>query len=490
MKKFYSALFCMALSVGSAYGDAQIPNSGFEEEWATLVPWTFYVDSESGDVMSNTHSSTTDISGALVELKTPQGWVVSDVAGMVTAEGALGMTKVGFNVEGYESNSAVSLVNSPNPFMAAQIVPAYINLGTAWSTAMPAFSMAGIEIKNADGGAWGGMPFTERPKSLKFMYKRSRAEAPEDDKENKTYNPDEASTIVAYLWKGHWTQKDVPVSIDMVGEPVKKDMVDRDRCVLGMSLEGCQGGEVSKTNDAELIGVLKANITEDASEWTEFSADFEYFSDATPEYINIILASGDYFGGSAVVGRDNSLTVDNVQLVYEASAKDYPGYLNVSMAGSEITKDQESKIVITPTEEGKCSFLLPNLVLDIEGNPLALGDIKLDDVTVVKTDGEETYTGLAKGMKLLGGVIVADVALTGTIKDGVVDMTIDVMWEDMPISVTFTTEKTAGIGMTEWNEDIAPRYFDLRGLSVDADNLTPGIYVKKQGRKVVKVLVK
>ena len=183
------------------------------------------------------------------------------------------------------------------------------------------------------------MPFTERPKSLKFMYKRSRAEAPEDDKENKTYNPDETSTIVAYLWKGHWTQKDVPVSIDMVGEPVKKDMVDRDRCVLGMSLEGCQGGEVSKTNDAELIGVLKANITEDASEWTEFSADFEYFSDATPEYINIILASGDYFGGSAVVGRDNSLTVDNVQLVYEASAKDYPGYLNVSMAGSEITKD-------------------------------------------------------------------------------------------------------------------------------------------------------
>ena len=142
-------------------------------------------------------------------------------------------------------------------------------------------------INNSDGGSFGGIEFNGRPTGIEFMYKRSRGE----DK------PAEKSTVVAYLWKGHWTQKDVPAVVYMAGEPVCADMTDRDRCILGMDMTGCQGGEVSKSDDAELIAVINAEITEDASEWTKFSATFDYKSDATPEMINIIIAAGDYFGG-------------------------------------------------------------------------------------------------------------------------------------------------------------------------------------------------
>ena len=107
----------------------------------------------------------------------------------------------------------------------------------------------------------------------------------------------------------------------MAGEPVCADMTDRDRCILGMDMTGCQGGEVSKSDDAELIAVINAEITEDASEWTKFSATFDYKSDATPEMINIIIAAGDYFGGASVVGKDNSITVDDVKLIYAENDK-------------------------------------------------------------------------------------------------------------------------------------------------------------------------
>lgn len=39
-------------------------------------------------------------------------------------------------------------------------------------------------------------------------------------------------------------------------------------------------------------------------------------------------------------------------------------------------------------------------------------------------------------------------------------------------------------------DDSAVEYFNLQGVRVDADNLTPGIYVRRQGNKAVKVIIK
>ena len=458
----------------NAFAQQQLPNADFEGEWVDCMPWTFYQDEDSLGKVSK-----------FIIGKNPAGWNVSNVGGMVTfydgAPNGMGATQVGDSVGGFNSNAAMQLVNTPNPFMAAQIVPGYISLGTTWSTANPGFDLSTFQIvvTKSDGGSWGGMAFTERPTGLEFMYKRSRGE----DK------PNEKSTVVAYLWKGHWTQKDVPAIVYMAGSPVSVDMVDRDRCVLGVDMAGCQGGEVTKTDDAELIAVLKAEITDNTDEWTKFSGKFEYYSDATPEMINVIIAAGDYFGGADVVGKDNSLVVDDVKLIYagDSQSQTYPGYLNVEMMGSSMANNQPSTIVITPTGDGKCTFLLPDLTL--EGG-MALGDIKVEDVTMTEGEGVTTYAGEVKGMSLMGGAITADVNLNGTITAaGEVNMKIDVMWQGVPINVTFTSS-TSAIGSIEADANGAAEYFNLQGIRVNGDNMTPGVYVKRQGGKVSKVIVR
>ena len=479
MKLLYSFSLASLLIGGMApqlQAQTQIPNSDFEGEWVNCIPWTFY-QSEGYEGQPS----------EFVVGNQPTGWVISNVSGMVSYyEGeatGLGATIVGENVEGYESNSAVKLVNTPNPFLAAQIVPGYMTLGTSWSTANPEFSWTGITIKNSDGGSFGGQQFTERPTGIEFMYKRTRGES----------KPDETTTVVAYLWKGHWTQKDVPAIVYMAGDPVKVDMIDRDRCVLGMDMTGCQGGEVSKTDDAELIAVINAEITENADEWTKFTATFDYKTDATPEMINIIIAAGDYFGGAEAVGEGNSIIVDNVRLLYaDDSAVEYPGYLNIEMMGAQIADNTPSAIQITPTSDTTCDFLLPDLTLTMDGSEMPLGDIELKGVAKSTVDGVTTYTGSQKGMSLMGGAIVADVDLAGTISDdNNVDMTISVTWSGIPINVSFTTDPKITTGIADIIVDNASaEYYNIQGVKVDGNNLKSGIYVKRQGNKAVMIYVR
>lgn len=49
---------------------------------------------------------------------------------------------------------------------------------------------------------------------------------------------------------------------------------------------------------------------------------------------------------------------------------------------------------------------------------------------------------------------------------------------------------TSAIGEIAADNAAAAEYFNIQGVSVDADNLTPGIYVRRQGNKVTKVIVK
>ncbi|MCH5246100.1 MAG: calycin-like domain-containing protein [Muribaculaceae bacterium] len=123
---------------------------------------------------------------------------------------------------------------------------------------------------------------------------------------------------------------------------------------------------------------------------------------------------------------------------------EYPGFLNVEFMDDMIVLNETRKVEITPStdEEGNttCIFTLPNFELSMGGEVAPLGDIVVPGV-VVTSDGTSTkYEGKVEGMELLGGEITADVTLTGTIKGDVVDMKIDVVWQELAIPVTFTTE--------------------------------------------------
>lgn len=481
MKKFYFSAAVATLAVSALA--QQLPNAGFEESWNDCIPWTFYQNEENFGQLSQV------ISGI-----NPSGWVISNVSGMASCYDGeamgLGATVVGDSVQGYNSNYAVKLTNNPNPFMATQIVPAYITLGTTWSTANPAFDFmsGGIAIKNADGGSFGGMAFDKRPTGIEFMYKRNPAES----------NPSENATVVAYLWKGHWTQKDVPAIIYMAGEPYCTDMVDRDRCVLGMNLEGLQGGEVSKTDDAELIAVINSEITEITDEWLKFSAKFDYKSDATPEYINIIFAAGNYFANADQVVEGNTLEVDDVKLIYDeqpvAEVDKYPGKLTIEMAGAPLTPvPVDAEINLVYYDNWTCTMTLPNFSLDLGAGAMPLGDIVVPDVTYTSDGVVTEYVGEVKGMSLMGGAIVADVNVIGTINSvGEASFIINVLWEGIPIVVNFSGKGKPGQGTSavsvNMTDDSATEYFNLNGMRVI--NPSNGIFIRRQGNKVSKVFVK
>ena len=199
----------------------------------------------------------------------------------------------------------------------------------------------------------------------------------------------------------------------------------------------------------------------------------------------------------ANVGADNDGQVSHAYVLqYEKAAKEgvstkYSGYLNGYIPDGEeqmIFAENEAKtITITEYTDGTCDFLLPNLELSLLG--MNLGDIKVEGATVV-TDGEgvKTYAGYVEGMELLGGDLVADVTLNGTIDAlGEVNMNIDVLWEGTPIVCTFSTKMATSIGSIVV-EDAVVEYYNLQGVKVA--NPSNGVFIRVANGKATKVLVK
>ena len=251
----------------------------FNGDWETCIPW----DSE-----GNTKASGTQ----------PKGWHMSNV------QTALGAVVAGAKAEG--SNGTTVAVKLTNQEMAGQMIPAYMSLGTPWATA----ETKGTKVRNADGGVFGGTTFTYRPDAISFDYQRDNSKR----KEN--------ATAIAYLWNGTWTQTNVPgntaVGVFSYGTATKVTMTNRDRNVLGNETSATLGDPATHTADAKLIAKLEQSISESTKgTWKSMTIPFTYNDDtAVPEYINVIFAANDYFGGRNGIVEGNSLTIDNVKLVY------------------------------------------------------------------------------------------------------------------------------------------------------------------------------
>ena len=295
MKKFITLMILSALCLGAK---AQQINGDFDGDWEDCVPW---------DSKGNT-----DVYGTQ-----PSGWKISNVCGM----SGMGATIVGKSVSGFTGSNgdlAVKLTNTPNPYRSTEIVPAYLTLGTSWATAKATIS----SVKNADGGTFGGKEFTYRPDALSFYYKRTLSNGSTEN-----------ATIVAYLWRGTFTQNNVPGNTTM-GTPTKVTMNDRDRQVLGVDMTGCQGGDQSQTVDASCIASINHSIVGEVTEWSQMVLDFDYKSEEIiPEKINVIFAADDYFGDRSKIGKNNTLTIDNVKLIY------YHSLAKCTYDGQQVTFD-------------------------------------------------------------------------------------------------------------------------------------------------------
>lgn len=448
MTKFYSSLLAIALAIPAMA--QQIPNSGFEEDWKDCTPWT-----SDGNVKTKG--------------TTPGSWTISHVIGL----NGLGSTEVGEKVPGYnESESAVKVFNKPNKFMPTQIVPGYVTLGTTWST-----SVLGSEN---DGGSFGGIVFTGRPVKITFMYKFE-----------KTSENDQPANAIAYLWKGTYTQKDVPGNIGLAAtQLVTTDMVNRDRSILG--IETAKGGEVTKSEGAELIAEGKTVITETTSEWVKGEIVFDYKSDATPEMLNIIFAANDYFSAENITDG-NALTVDDVKAVYLEKEDVYKGEVVVDLMGT--STPSKASVNVKSYTDGSCTFELPDFTF-MGAN---IGTITVPNVSVDKTNAEKySYVGSVENLKLMmsGQEIIADADLTGTTdQEGNADFKIKVVWHsevmgDVDIDVTFTGKlESSGIENVEAADNDAPvEYYNLQGVRVS--DPTPGLYIRRQGNNVSKVIIR
>lgn len=94
-------------------------------------------------------------------------------------------------------------------------------------------------------------------------------------------------------------------------------MVNRDRCILNNMNDASLGGVISEKGT--LVATIHDNIyklPQTKSSWTECVIPLEYVSNEEPEYINIIFSANDYFAPKSDVKANNTLTIDNVQLLY------------------------------------------------------------------------------------------------------------------------------------------------------------------------------
>jgi hypothetical protein len=540
MKKRYIPFILASLSAMTSAYAQQLPNPGFEGDWENCIPWTS---------KGNTKTQGTVPSG---------GWNISHTVGT----GTMGQTSVGEATTGKNSEKAVLLCNEAQ---MGNVIPAYLTLGTSWSTSL--IKGTSVQSGSTDGGTFGGIAFTYRPDAIQFDYIHLH--------DSESTQP---AKVIAYSWSGEWIQKDVPGdnAINLFGTPKNTTvtMTDRDRNILGIST--ARGGEITQTGT--LVSSLNYTIDDDGADWKTAVAEFEYKTNAAPEKFNVIFASFDYFADRSNHMSGDALTVDNVKLLYysrlasisvngtklprfsadtyeyevstpitnieytllgggqtatatqivndtvaiinvsntigeDADGESthtyilryvesvtpevavdtlkYDGALTIEMLGNKLTDGQAATIEIAQPEGSElCTFVLPNFMLDLGDGPESLGDIVVENVQKsVDANGTATYKGEKKGLELAEGLITADVSINGTITAaGVSNINIDVVWEDVPISVVFTSTSTGGISGVQSTLDTNAEYYNLQGVRVAQP--TKGIYLRKQGDKTTKIFIK
>lgn len=284
MRKIYSTLLAGTLLLPAITTQAQqLPNYDFAE-WKTACGTT-----EAFGTGSFNNSPKTGEFRARPGVE-PTSWNGSNVNQRVMATATSADLVVKGDLDG---NPFVKLTNIKvgvkiGTKLVGDEAPGYITFGNPWV-------YASMTVSDCDGGTYGGMPFTYKPDAISVKCDR-------------TDSNNENSYIIAYLWNGEFKSN--------VGSKSNPDQTrtDVDRAVLGKitPLESSTGKLIASC-DYAFHPAANAGFS-------EVLVPINYFNNETPEKMNVIICSGDYWNRDAMV-ENTSLNVDDVKFVYYSRLK-------------------------------------------------------------------------------------------------------------------------------------------------------------------------
>lgn len=232
----------------------------------------------------------------------PVGWTASNVFQFIVGKEFV------FSDKGRTGSGAKIMNDYVGMMGIGANAPAFVTLGNMWVYADMMGLLMGNDLSN--GGVSGGIDFAARPDSLTLYYKRKLG----------TENPDEPGKVMIYLWKGTFKSKiisDHPMDEEGgFGDPVYTEIDDQERAILGKDFI-----PADTKGDGVLIGSTEYTISSAVDEWTKLTIPIEYVEGENgkliPEKMNIIFSGCNYWV-RADIGKDNTLWVDDAELVYNA----------------------------------------------------------------------------------------------------------------------------------------------------------------------------
>ena len=541
MKKNYAFLAaCVAVSSVAASAQ-QLPNVGFEEPWVECIPWTSTGNtkpSEGNQPASWTVANVIGMGGtgatvvgsnvagyesasAVKLTNTPNPIMATQIVPAYVTLGITWATSQGVNpIKNKDGGTFGGRAFTFRPDAIAFEYQREYSEGkeeNAQNATVLVYSWKGqwqqAEVPGANAILTPKkVTMTDRDRNILGMETdQGRAVTHSDDalliSKSLTYIEGQTTEWKSYIAPIEYFSDDAPEQINVI--LAANDYFDSENIVNGNSLtvDNVRFIYYSRLSGVEVAGVAVPDFAPDT-----YTYNVDAVVPAAADVKPVLLGQGkSAVADVAVDGNKVTVTVHNAngadvdgesQHVYTLNFKEapvvvpgdivkYDGVLNIEMMGGQVgDKDQAATIEIQSMGTDLCKFTLPNFILDLGGGPVSLGDIVVDNVKITNENGVDHYAGQVKGLSLLGGEIIADVDLTGTIDAaGNADMNIDVKWGDIPIKVTFVGKKVTGISDITVDAAASAEYFNLNGVRVSGE-LAPGLYIRRQGNSISKVVVK
>lgn len=313
----------------------------------------------------------------------------------------------------------------------------------------------------------------------------------------------------------YWTRANMIENTDLHVDDVKLIYYSRlaSLAINGTSVEGFSSDTYSYTIDSEMPEESAFTFTcmgNSGSGEATLSLDKE-------NAVATITVTNSNIGGEDADGRTSHVYTLNFNKRSVEIGDDFYGVYNgivtvrtkdLGLSEEDVNRNGNVHIIDNGKNNGTCTFKLPDFALDDTPEGY-IGDIVVENVNVANSsDGGYLISGSVNPLRLTlsGDEIVAKVTVSGTIDaTGKIALNIDVIWlmdpendpegteYGVPIPVEFNGQKADISGITDVpvdNENAPVELYNLNGVRVNADNIAPGLYIRRQGTEVTKIVVR